>query len=112
MEPQGLSSARTLDWTLEKTLERTPDWALERAPERAPERTPERTPEQAPERTPEQAPEQAPEWADQAWRHRPPLPLGGRLQLLRASSRCRASRLLPLGLHGRPSPPVLPRVRP
>lgn len=80
MEPQGLSSARTLDWTLEKTLERTP--------------------------------EQAPERADQAWRHRPPLPLGGRLQLLRASSRCLASRLLPLGLHGRPSPPVLPRVRP
>ena len=50
--------------------------------------------------------------ANQAWRHRPLLPLGGRLQLLRASSRCPASRLLSLGLHGRPSPPVLPRIRP
>lgn len=99
MEPQGLSSAKTLDWTLEKTLERTPDWALEWAPERTLERTPERAQERA-------------DQANQAWRHRPLLPLGGRLQLLRASSRCPASRLLSLGLHGRPSPPVLPRIRP
>ena len=67
MEPQGLSSARTLDWTLERTLEWAPDRTLKRAGERTLERALDWTPERA----------------NQAWRHRPLLPLGGGLQLLR-----------------------------